>query len=295
MIRTLSANTVDEALKRIREDFSSEVTIISILDTNSGVSVRFHTNEIYWSSEEKEKVEDFLLKHKIPEGLRTEIMSNLAAGVYGYETSPELLIARIFHLSPLNLQKYQRKNPLVLVGYSGVGKTHFAMKCAQHVINSGGQAHVITTDVLKPGGVEEIKTLAQRAHIPFSVAVNAQDIWVMCQNIKPQTTILVDTPSLQMRDIIPHRLIKDIQSSVQGSFLWVERSGYDCEDYEDHYKNLGFEGIEGVALTQTDLSPKSSGLLGFAYKNHVALKSFSSEPFSSHNADGLLETEIEVA
>lgn len=295
MIRTLSANTVEEALKKIRDDFSSEVTIISILDTNQGVSVRFHTNEIFLASEEKQKIEDFLVKHKISDNVRSEILKNLAEGVYGYETSTELLIARIFQLNPLNLQKYQKSNPLILVGYSGVGKTHFAMKCAYHVIKNGGNAHVITSDVLKPGGIEEIKTLAQKARIPFSVAINAQDIWVMCQNIKPNTTIIVDTPSLQMRDTIPLRLVQDIQSSVSGAFLWVERSGYDFLDYEDHYQNLGLEKLEGVALTQTDLSPKSSGLLEFAHKHRVALKSFSAQPFSLESQEEAFIADEEVA
>jgi len=94
------------------------------------------------------------------------------------------------------------KGPLVvaLVGPTGSGKTTTVAKLATHPRVFGNRrVGLLCLDTFRVGGIDQLKTYAQIAQLPFEVAYSAEDLDRARRKFADCDVILVDTPGRSPR------------------------------------------------------------------------------------------------
>lgn len=274
MIRIVSAATFEEALFQIRNKFSDNVTIISTLETHCGVTVRFNTPEAFVPEETLENVEQFLIQKHFSPKTRGEILQGVRSGQYGYDASAEALLHKIFMIEKADLRFYMNHNPLILCGFSGVGKTYLTMLYAHLMKAQNLPIHIISCDTMKPGGIQEIKNLAQKPAIPVSIAINPEDVPIMAHNIKRGTVLIVDTPSLHMNDSLSLQFLEKLAQFYQSSLVWVTGSKGGEQDYLQQYRYLQGLPFQGLIMNKIHIQEKISSILEICCKERIPFLQF---------------------
>lgn len=98
---------------------------------------------------------------------------------------------------PVARRPRDRSGPLVigLVGPAGAGKTTAAIRLALHPRGLATQRiGLVTLDTHRPGAVEELRTYAELADLPFEVAYHPGEVPGIRDRMREVDVVIVDTP-----------------------------------------------------------------------------------------------------
>ncbi|MCB1692961.1 MAG: flagellar biosynthesis protein FlhF [Pseudomonadales bacterium] len=157
---------------------------------------------------------------------------------------------------------------IALVGATGVGKTTTAAKlAAQFAFRHGrDQVALITTDTLRIGGQEGLKSYARALGVPMEVASTRQELASRVRSFRDRKLVLIDTAGMSQRDVNLARHLVSLGDGIGNLKSYLVLS---CTSQlglvQEVTKAFGRVSLHAAIITKTDeavsLGPVLSGVI----------------------------------
>jgi flagellar biosynthesis protein FlhF len=318
-LRTFTAESMTAALALVKADLGDDALILATEEKTEGVRITAAIDPDAAEEtprpkrkEEKSKQEGFhntdqlrydvqhcLRFHNLPEFFIAKMTAQLSdasiASILGkgrmnianesrhfLKLALEDICGRYFSFAPLS----QQPGKLMVVGAPGIGKTLAVAKLATRAVLAGQKAVVITTDVNRAGGAEQLKSFTDILNVPLSVCADKKSLAAELKLIGRDTHLFIDTAGCN-----PY-LDSDI-STLSGfadlpgvTTALVMQAGQDAQEAIDSAEAFNALPITRLIATRTDCTRRFGGLLAAAASHNLP---FSMASDSSSVADTITE------
>lgn len=185
------------------------------------------------------------------------------------------------------------RRPVMLIGAPGAGKTVTVAKLAARARLAGHGIHVITTDTLRSGAVEQLGNLVARLDARVETAQSPQALaGALSRALRHDVAVFVDTPGTnalaegERRDLAAFIRAADIEP------VHVFAAGCDAAEAGEHARLFADLGATRLIMTRLDAARRIGALLTAAMEGRLAvaqvsLSPYLSEPLSTLNAGTL--------
>jgi flagellar biosynthesis protein FlhF len=237
---------------------------------------------------ETETVEDVLaetlLKHKIPAALGEKIISQAFLDTSNDPAQALALgLAEVFSFD----RKASGKNlPLMLVGPPGAGKTLMAAKLAARAVMNGKKPAVITTDIARAGGIEQLGAFLDILELPLLQAENARQLSQKLGAMKSTAGVIIDTGGLNPFDPQELKTLAQLIAVTEMDTALVLPAGTDAEESAEMAMTFEILGVKKIIPTRLDFARRLGGILNAADKAGL---SFGIASHTPQVAQGILD------
>lgn len=316
-LKSYSANTMTEAMKMVRNDLGEDAVIVATREEDDGKTVSItaaiereesHYDEYFdvMSADEDgseyladgfseadniddenaviEHLTDVMLRHSVPEDITDQIIS--CATVIGLEQPNVSLTAAIEHLFSFNpLPQQPNGTAYMLVGPPGAGKSLAVAKLAARAKMTGHEATVITTDIVRAGGVEQLTAFTKLMDVPLLRARDREELCEALDRTEEDHHIFIDTGAMnpfdpeEMRDLAHLISVGDIEPVL------VMPAGTDANESGEIARVYGPLGVRYMLPTRLDFARRLGGLLSAAHYGGLVFADASNTP---QVAEGLI-------
>lgn len=304
-LKSFTANTMKEAMQMIRETLGEDAIILETREENGGRSVRVTAaidkdteatmpraaEEVAfddWSMEPEnmdvaEEIGDILLRHAVPDNLIDDLVAQV--NTMGLPDTGEAMLNALqtmFSFKPLPTKTYGR--PLMLVGPPGAGKTLAAAKLSARGALVGQKMAVITTDVIRAGGVEQLEAFTRLMKIDLQKAGTPKEIKDRLGQIKNVDQIVIDTAGVNPFDPESVKLLARMIAAAECDPVLVLPAGMDADEAGDVARVFSMVGAKSMISTRIDVARRLGSVLSAARLGGLNLAEVSN---TAKVADGL--------
>lgn len=236
------------------------------------------------SSAITEDITDAMLRHNVPEEVMDHILS--CATVVGMETAGVALMAaleHLFHFTPLPAQAAPKA--LMMAGPPGAGKTLAAAKIAARGAMNGLNIGVISTDTVRAGGIEQLRSFTDLMRIDLQKAQSPQDLSMILDDLSHCDQVIIDTSGINPFDKDDVRGLAKLIGAGDITPYLVLPAGTDAEESGEMARVFGTIGAQSVLPTRIDIARRLGGLLSAVHQGGLSFADASNTP---KVADGLI-------
>jgi flagellar biosynthesis protein FlhF len=299
-LKTFQARTMTEAMRQIRDALGEDAIIVSSRDGPGG-SVRVTAaveqqnpafedilteldQDSYSGEEIIELVTDALLKHRVP-GLVSEkiIASAIIQNTGDPQEALQRALAKTFAFSPPNKRQL---HPVILVGPPGAGKTLMAAKLAAKAVLDGATPAVITTDIARAGGIEQLTAFLDILDLPLGQAEDAKTLKSLLGDTDKASHIIIDTGGLNPFDPQEMRTLARLMAVTEMDAALVLPAGIDAEESAEIALTFEILGVRRLIPTRLDFARRIGGILSAADRGGLTFGEASHTP---QVANGILD------
>lgn len=321
-IKTIIAPTMNEALARVRNEFGSDAIIIGTQNGGQGSNVHLTvaveptplaptlpaettpaptpqaettaipTQESAATPDAAQSIGQYLDYHGVPAALGARILKTLDAF-----TSPtaEGHLSQIFDV----LFRFAPvvdipAKPIFLIGPAGAGKTATLAKLAARAVLAGNPAQIITTDVARAGGIEQLQAFTRTLERPLWVAENPEDLTrLIVQDTDPRNApaIFIDSQGTNPLDSKECAALADFVAAADAEPILVLAAGGAPEEMTETALAFAEIGVKRLIATRLDASRRYGGVLAAA---HAANLAFAEIGISPYLGDGLARVNANI-
>ncbi|MDE2337114.1 MAG: GTPase, partial [Alphaproteobacteria bacterium] len=178
------------------------------------------------------------------------------------------------------------EKPLVLVGPPGAGKTLMTAKLTARIVMEGKQKPVIvTTDIARAGGVEQLSAFLDILDVPLHQAEDAKGLKALLAKAKPHTPVIVDTGGLNPFDPQEMKSLAKLLHAAETQAALVLPAGIDAEESAEIALTFGVLGVKTLIPTRLDFARRLGGILSAAERAGL---SFTEASHTPQVANGIL-------
>lgn len=231
-----------------------------------------------------EEITEALIRHSVPETVMDNIIS--CATVIGLENPMVALIAALEHLynfKPLPDKAY--KKAIMMVGPPGSGKTLAVAKMAARSVMNDLNVHVITSDTVRAGGVEQLAAFTKLLNVNLIKAETPRDMKHAIQGISEYDQILIDTPGTNPFNQEDVKTIAQMIGAEDIDPHLVLPTGIDAEEAGEMARIFSTLGVNTLISSRTDITRRYGGMLAAAHYGSMSFADISNTP---KVADGLV-------
>ncbi|MEM8987461.1 MAG: hypothetical protein AAGC95_12140 [Pseudomonadota bacterium] len=186
-----------------------------------------------------------------------------------------------FQFAPLPAAPRQ---PVMLVGPTGAGKTSTAAKLAARAAMEGAPVSIFAADTARAGAVEQIQTYADALQIPLWTTETPDDAAGAIASGAGKGVVIIDTPGINPYDPDEVALLRGFQDITGAEPILVLPASGDAGEYADIAEVFAGLGVERLVLTKLDSARRIGAGLSAAFGMKLALCQFGISPYI---ADGL--------
>ena len=235
---------------------------------------------------EEETVEiitDTLLKHRVP-GFVSERIVAAAMLHSGHDPKQALAAAlqKTFSFAPL---KPKAAKPLLLAGPPGAGKTLMTAKLATKAVMEGKKPVIITTDIARAGGIEQLSAFLSILKLPLLQADDAKSLKSVLADAKAGALVIIDTGGLNPFDPMEMKTLAKLMFVADMDAALVLPAGFDAEESAEIAMTFEVLGVQQIIPTRLDFARRLGGLLSAADKGKLVFTCASHTP---QVADGVI-------
>lgn len=310
-LRSFHGKSLSEAMGQVRDVLGEDAIIVATREDKGGLGVRVtaaveeaEPEGFFIRDEEPEDtngpdpvnghaaadedtLQDHLVQVFIDHGLPPVHMDHLveAAGGSTHISLRDALaaaLARTLDFKPLAREKWP--HPIMLVGPPGVGKTSVAAKLAARAVLKGLRPVVLSTDIIRAGGVEQLSALTRVMNVQLMTVEDADALHDAISAVSKAHQIIIDDAGRTPYD--PHSL-NELKTYLANSTIepvLVMAAGGDPLESAETAQRFAKIGVKRMAPTRLDSARRLGGLLSAALSNNMALTDFSD---TAQIADGL--------
>ena len=216
-----------------------------------------------------EEITEVMLRHCVPEDVMDNIVS--CATVMGFEDIAIALVTtleQLFSFKPLPTRRYPK--PIMMVGAPGAGKTLAVAKLATRSIMSGLSVGVISTDMKRAGGIEQLKVLTDVLQIRLHTAQDFRALRALSNELRMRhDQVIIDTTGVNpfsktdVRDLARLMHATDIESVL------VLPSGIDADEAGEMGRVFATLGVKSILPTRVDIARRLGSLLSAAHYGNL--------------------------
>ncbi|MFC3052973.1 flagellar biosynthesis protein FlhF [Kordiimonas pumila] len=175
--------------------------------------------------------------------------------------------------------------PIMLIGPPGAGKTICAAKLTADALIHHRTVHLISTDTVKAGGIQQLDHFAQLMKQTVSTAATPQELGFVIKNHPHNTALtVIDTPGTNAFDIDELETLLSFIKEVNAEPVLVMPAGLDPLDAQEIAGIFNQMGCSRFIATRLDAARRYAGILMAARPGYLSLAAISRSPFV---ADGL--------
>ena len=200
-----------------------------------------------------------------------------------------------YSFSPLPVRPLR---PLLLIGPAGAGKTVTAAKLAARSVLAGHKTVLITTDLVRAGGADQLAMFANSMQASMYRAANAVELAELEKNRDADTACIIDTTGASPYNLTDLKSLKNLIMAIDCDPVLVLPAGGDsmeaCE-IANIYSGLG---ARGLIVTKLDVTRRMGSIIaaleGAAMVlHHVSITPYVANGLAPINAAGLARLLLE--
>jgi flagellar biosynthesis protein FlhF len=318
-LKTFHAETLKDAMQQVRKALGEDAVIISTRENVAGGGVRVTAaveedliemeqqadimtgqaasplaGPVDWIEDDEqeedsesamiEHLTDILLRHGMPADITDHILS--CATIIGATDPRVAMTAALEHLfayRPIPLKAY--KKPIMAVGAPGSGKTLTIAKLATRAVMNGLRVHVITTDTVRAGGIEQLSAFTKILKTDLHKAKDPFELKQLLQTLPDTDQVLIDTPGINPFDQDDIKLLAKLMTAAPMDPLLVLPAGGDAVESGEIGRIFATLGVRWMLPTRIDIARRFGGLLEAAHQGGFSFADASNAP---QVADGLV-------
>ncbi|MCP5365371.1 MAG: GTP-binding protein [Hyphomicrobiales bacterium] len=297
-LKTYTARTMSDAMDTVRRELGDDAIIVATESSREGREVSITAaledeplctdDEWAWDLDDSEDLPDTddishsLAFHGVPDGLANKLL--LAAQMFAGEPPVTALGGALddyfaFHA----VAEPTLKQPIMLVGPPGVGKTLTCAKILTRAHQQGLNTLAVTADAKRAGGVEELRVFADILGTELMTGDTPHDL-AAALALMPDRITVIDTPGVNPFSHADTDHISELIKAVHAEPILVVSAGgdpYEAGEIADSFAGLG---VRRLICTKLDTSRRFGGLLAAAAAGRMA---FSEVSVSDQVANGL--------
>lgn len=283
-LKSFHGATISEAMRQVRDAFGDDAIIVATRDDDQGgvrvtAAVDEPTGPVASVPEAEggediiEQVSDALFRHGVHAGLAEKL---LATATNFAEDDPVIALAAGFdaHI-PFRAVPSAPPLPIVLVGPPGSGKTLAIAKLATAARLKNKPLVVITTDLVRAGGVDQLTAYANVLKIRLLEIEEAQAAADTVAELAAQNLVLVDTAGCNPFDPTARDELQALVHKIKGDIVMAMPCGLDTEDGIELAQAFRQLGATQLLLTRADVARRFGSTLNIAGASGLALANMS--------------------
>ncbi len=283
---------MSEAMRQVRDTLGEDAIIVSSKEEKSGwVKITAAVEQMNAAAEQEDSfdaetnieiITEVLLKHRVPAETSDRILS---AAITLPAKDPHKMLAAALEKT-FSFTEISFKKPLVLVGPPGAGKTLMTAKLAARLALDGKtKPTVITTDIARAGGVEQLSAFLDILEIPLLQAENAKELKVLLAKAKPHAPVVIDTGGLNPFDPQEMKFLAKLLHTGEMQSALVLPAGFDAEESAEMALTFEILGVKMLIPTRLDFVRRLGGILSAAERANL---SFTEASHTPQVVDGIL-------
>ena len=230
-----------------------------------------------------EEITDAMLHHAVPEEVLDQIISSVAM-MDVTETRPALMqsIDNIFSFMPLTTMP--EPTPFMMIGPPGAGKTLATAKMAARSAMAGLEVAVITTDVERAGGREQLEAFTRLMDIELKTAEKPTELKEVLLGVKGADQVIIDTAGTNPFDTENVKQLARLIGAAEICPMLVLPANTNADEAGEMAEIFAAVGAQRLIATRVDVARRLGGLLSAAHQGALAFADISA---TAQVADGL--------
>ncbi len=281
-LKSFHGATLTDAMRAVREALGENAIIVATReDETGGVRVTAAIDEVQPSgrtktivappdgSEALEKIAEALTRHHVPSALAEKLMATATQ----FASDDPLLSLGAAIDTHFKFKSLADDAPLMLVGPSGAGKTLCTAKLATKATMAKRAATVISTDLDRAGGMEQLAAFTRLLKINL---VEIED-WHALRDIvsiQKGNPVFIDTAGFNPFDAREREVSREYIAAV-GDATLVLPAGLDAAEAIDLAHEFRSIGASRLLVTRLDTIRRIGSLLRLAFESRLPLSNYS--------------------
>lgn len=232
-----------------------------------------------------ERVTDAMLRHRFPSAVSEKIITT-ATLIQGKSLRDTLAEAIATHFNFDPLPHGQHDKPIILVGPPGAGKTLNTAKLATRAVMNNLTPVVISTDIVRAGGLEMLSTFLDVLELDLISVDNAADMKKAIQDNRDADQIIIDTGGLNPFDPYEMKDLAKLLRVADMDPVLVLPAGGDAEESAEMALTFELLGVKRIYPTRLDFARRLGGVLAAADRGNL---SFAGASHTHKIPDGILD------
>ncbi|PCJ58757.1 MAG: hypothetical protein COA65_07305 [Rhodospirillaceae bacterium] len=287
-LKSFTAATMTEAMHLARQELGDDAVVIATTEDPATGTFRVsaaietaappaHPSSCNNENAALQAIAQALAYHGVPENLATELMT--VAGTVEKE-DPILRLAagldHAFHFLPL--PDRAPSQPVMLIGPPGAGKTIGIAKLATRAVMKKQAVNVITTDIKRAGGVEQIEAFTQILGITLHIAQDPGALRDLMKIQDSDSLTYIDSAGTNPYDAQELSSLRAFIEASGAEPVLVLSAGGDPREMEEVGDAFRSVGASRLILTRLDMTRRFGGALSAAQRANLKLANVSIAP-----------------
>ncbi len=230
-----------------------------------------------------EYITDVMLHHAVPEEVLDQVISSVSMMD---SAQPHLALTNaidyIFRFAPLSINP--EATPFMMVGPPGAGKTLAVAKMAARSAMAGLNVAVITTDVERAGGREQLEAFTRLMDIELRTADNLTELKEVLLSVKNADQVIIDTAGTNPFDKQSVKQLAELIGTVDLCPMLVIPANTNAEEAGEMAEIFAAVGAQRLIATRVDVARRLGGVLSAAHQGALAFADISA---TAQVGDGL--------
>jgi len=291
-LRSFTAQTMKEAMHLVRIELGSDAIILATEKIGRAVKVTAaldHEAILRRPADMPDaKPLDLIAAaldfHGVPRDLSDRLTD--MSGNFLLDNPHQALAAALrSHFVHQPIMERKPAQPILLVGLPGAGKTSCLAKLVARARARNWPAAVITCDLEKAGGIEQLDSYAKALSVPAFQAKDEQGLRRVMTQIPADAFVIID--SAGSNPLAPAELdrLVSLGQAVKAELVLVVAAGGDVSESAELGQLFSETGAKRMIPTRIDTARRYGGILAAADAGKMALGEFS---VSAEIARGLI-------
>ncbi len=283
-LKSFHGATMAEAMRQVREALGEDAIIVATRDDEmGGVRVTAAMDEAQPQPRPETvfppprpeidvvtAIADALHYHGVHAALAEKL---LATATHFADDDPLIALAAGFDahvpFKPLTLDKPEQ--PIVLVGPPGAGKTLAVAKLATMAKLQKKPVTVITTDLVRAGGIEQMAAFTRLLKVPLLEIEQPESVADTMAELAGKGLVLVDTPGRNPYDETERQEFARMTGKTPCAIALALPCGLDSTEGSDLARAFSSLGADRLVLTRGDMTRRFGSMLNIAEDSGLAL------------------------
>lgn len=296
-LKSFRAATVAEAMQMVRDHFGDDAVIVSthrgpgkegvrvtaaVDDSKMDLDVQDSPGLVASDSiDAVEAISQSLDYHGVPSAL-TDRLLGIASNLLLEDPASALAVAldAALGFSPLPVEP--TRAPLMFVGPPGSGKTVTLVKLAVKGIFARHPVSLITTDMVRAGGVEQLAAFARLLEVDCNTADSPEALQMAVGNCPHGDMVLIDSLATNPFDEAEMNELATWLRYSGAEPILVLSAGLDVLESEEIGKAFRRIGATKMVVTRLDMTRRLGSVLATAHAARLKLSDFTNSSQVTH-------------